>query len=83
MKEGIYTVDSIEKGLVKVLYRPNEAIEELIPVSDFPFEVREGDIVEIKSSNDNMKITYLEKETENIKAYVKSLREKLLNKNRD
>lgn len=83
MREGIYTVESIEKGFVKVLYRPNEAIEEIIPVNDFPFEVREGDIVEIKSSNGNMKITYLEKETENVKAYVKSLREKLLNKSKE
>jgi len=83
MKSGIYTVDAIEKGLVKVLYRTDESIEELISLNEFPFEVKEGDIVEITVLDGGIKASYLKENTEDVKAYVKSLKEKLLNKNKE
>ena len=78
MKPGMYTVESIEEGRVKLLYRKDESIEELLPVSSFDFAVKEGDLVSIQLVDGKPCISYLQKETEDVKAYVKSLRERLL-----
>ena len=80
MKEGTYTVESIENGEVKLLYRQDESIEVLLPLSTFDFAVKEGDLVSIQNRNGEYSISYLEKETKDVKAYVKSLREELLNR---
>ena len=80
MKEGTYTVESIENGEVKLLYRQDESIEVLLPLSTFDFAVKEGDLVAIQNRNGEYSISYLEKETKDVKAYVKSLREELLNR---
>lgn len=80
MKEGTYTVESLENGQVKLLYRQDESIEVLLPLSTFDFAVKEGDLVSIQNRNGEYSISYLEKETKDVKAYVKSLREELLNR---
>jgi len=80
MKEGTYTVESIENGEVKLLYRQDESIEVLLPLPTFDFAVKEGDLVAIQNRNGEYSISYLEKETKDVKAYVKSLREELLNR---
>ena len=80
MKEGTYTVESIENGEVKLLYRQDESIEVLRPLPTFDFAVKEGDLVAIQNRNGEYSISYLEKETKDVKAYVKSLREELLNR---
>ena len=80
MKPGMYTVESIEEGRVKLLYRKDESIEEFLPVSSFDFAVKEGNLVSIQLEDGKQCITYLQKETEDVKAYVKSLRERLLNR---
>ncbi|WP_042347964.1 DUF3006 family protein [Bacillus massiliigorillae] len=80
MKTGAYTVESIENGQVKLLYRKDELIEELLPVASFDFAIKEGDLISIQLKDGKRCITYLQKETEDVKAYVKSLREQLLNR---
>lgn len=80
MKEGTYTVESIENSEVKLLYRQDESIEVLLPLPTFDFAVKEGDLVAIQNRNGEYSISYLEKETKDVKAYVKSLREELLNR---
>ena len=80
MKEGTYTVESIENGEVKLLYRQDESIEVLLPLPTFDFAVKEGNLVSIQNRNGEYSISYLEKETKDVKAYVKSLREELLNR---
>lgn len=82
MKAGTYTVESIEEGKVKLLYRQDESIEALLPASSFDFDVKEGDLISIQLEDGKRRITYLQKETEDVKAYVKSLREQLLNRKR-
>lgn len=80
MKEGTYTVEFIENGLVKMLYRQDESIEVLLPLPTFDFSVKEGDLVSIKMVNGEYSISYLEKETKDVRAYVKALRQELLNR---
>ncbi|MGM9923590.1 MAG: DUF3006 family protein [Bacillus sp. (in: firmicutes)] len=80
MKAGTYTVESIENGSVKVLYRKDESIEEIIPVKAFPYTVKEGDLVSIEAETGELRISYLEKETKDIKAQLKALRDELLNR---
>ena len=80
MKEGTYTIESIENNLVKLLYRQDESNEVLLPLSTFDFSVKEGDLISIEMVEGKMHLTSLEKETADVKAYVKSLREELLNR---
>ncbi len=80
MKEGTYTIESIENNLVKLLYRQDESNEVLLPLSTFDFSVKEGDLISIEMVEGKMHLTFLEKETADVKAYVKSLREELLNR---
>jgi len=80
MKEGTYTVESIEMEEVKLLYRQDESIELLLPLSTFDFSIKEGDLVSIQNKNGQYSISYLEKETKDVRAYVKALREELLNR---
>lgn len=80
MKEGTYTVESIEMEEVKLLYRQDESIELLLPLATFDFSVKEGDLVSIQNKNGQYSISYLEKETKDVRAYVKALRQELLNR---
>lgn len=81
MRTGKYTVDSIEKGIVKLLYRADEAIEELLPVETFSFDVKEGDLVFIKEKNDQLHIKDLQDEKEDILQQIRALTRELLDRN--
>ena len=83
MKNGVYTVESIELGTVKLLYRPDEMIVELIPLEQFPDGIKEGDLIEIQAKAEGLDITYLEEETKAIRERLRALRAELLDRSKD
>ena len=83
MKYGIYTVESIESGTVKLLYRKDEMVMELIPLEQFPPRIKEGDIVDVQKKDNGISIIYLENETNAIRERVRNLRAELLERSKD
>lgn len=83
MESGVYTVESIESATVKLLYRQDEMIVELIPLEQFPDGIKEGDIVEVKDTAEGLSITYLEEETKAIRERVRALRAELLDRSKE
>ena len=81
MRNGKYVVDSIEGSLVKLLYSENEEIEEVISINQFSHKIKQGDIVDIQFTDNQMNSTLLEEETIKRREYAASLMEKLRNKN--
>ncbi|WP_088008904.1 DUF3006 family protein [Indiicoccus explosivorum] len=77
MKDGKYTIDSIEDGIVRLLYREDEYDEEYLNVSEFPIDIEEGLIVEVKTKNDRYIIQPLYQETEQRKKQMRGIMEKL------
>lgn len=82
MKPGIYTVDSIEKGMVKLLFREDESIEEVIPVEQLDTDLQQGDIVKIEIPAGDVKVEVLKEETESIKDQARRIKEELLKRNK-
>ena len=82
MRNGKYVVDSIENSLVKLLYSENEEIEEVISINQFTHEIKQGDVVDIQFTDNQMKSTLLEDETRQRREHAKRLMEKLMNKNK-
>ena len=64
MKDGKYTVDSIGEGIVKMLLKEDESIEEQLPESSFPFAVQEGLILQVASDKGTVTIMPLLEETQ-------------------
>jgi hypothetical protein len=62
MRNGKYVVNSIENSLVKLLYSKNEEMEEVINISQFTHEIKQGDVVDIQFADNQMKSTLLEDE---------------------
>ncbi|OCA85273.1 DUF3006 family protein [Pseudobacillus wudalianchiensis] len=81
MRTGKYTIDSIEKGVAKLLYREDELMEELVPLETFPFDVKEGDILLIEEENGKLKLECLKDEKEDILKQVRALKKELLDRN--
>ncbi|MFX3672850.1 MAG: DUF3006 domain-containing protein [Paenisporosarcina sp.] len=77
-----YSVDRIDDGYVVLLKRPFEVDQLLIPIEEINFEVSEGDIVLVASSEDGNDyiITLLDNETAQARDNVDYLIEKLKNK---
>lgn len=82
MREGKYTVDSIENGLVKLLFSEDETIEEFINRGTFNHPIKQGDIIQINIENGMLISIPLTDETETKRARAISLIEKLMNKDR-
>ena len=84
MKYGQYAVESIEADKVKLLFSEDESIVELLSATDFPFVVKEGDLVSIQLNECETAhvITLLEKETEAMRTKVSDMLEKLKSKNK-
>ncbi|WNS79517.1 DUF3006 family protein [Domibacillus sp. DTU_2020_1001157_1_SI_ALB_TIR_016] len=78
MRNGIYTIDSIEKGQAKLLWREDESIEELIEAEKLGAHVREGDLIKIVSLPEGLQVEVLEGETESIKEKARAMKEQLL-----
>ncbi|OKL37032.1 DUF3006 family protein [Domibacillus mangrovi] len=81
MRNGVYTIDSIEKGQAKLLWREDESVEELMPIEKLGDAAKEGDLVRIESSETDVKIEFLKEETESIKEKIKAIKEQLLKRN--
>ncbi|WP_088005583.1 DUF3006 family protein [Indiicoccus explosivorum] len=77
MKSGKYTVDSIQDGIVKLLYRPDESIEEIIPIEEFPFEVPEGLIIEVRVKDGEAFLEPLYYETMKVEQRMKAKMDEL------
>ncbi|MEM1504794.1 DUF3006 family protein [Domibacillus sp. 8LH] len=78
MRNGIYTIDSIEKGQAKLLWREDESIEELVEAEKLGTHVKEGDLIEIESLPEGLQVELLEEETESIKEKARAIKEQLL-----
>lgn len=82
MRNGKYVVDSIEGSLVKLLYSENEEFEEVISIDLFSHKIKQGDVVDIHFTGNQMNSTLLEDETNKRRDYAESLLEKLKSKNK-
>jgi hypothetical protein len=82
MIEGNYVVESIENGLVKLLFCTDENIEEIISKEKFPYSIKQGDILKMKIVNGKLISMPLESETEKKRKQTQSLMGKLFNKNK-
>lgn len=80
MRNGIYTIDSIEKGQAKLLWREDESVEELVEVEKLGAHVGEGDLIKIESLPEGLQVELLKEETESIKAKARATKEQLLNR---
>ena len=63
MKDGKYKVDSVEQGLVKIILKKNESIEEQLPRSAFPYTPSEGLVLQVTSDKGAVMIMPLFEET--------------------
>ncbi|MGF2617720.1 DUF3006 domain-containing protein [Rossellomorea vietnamensis] len=82
MNSGKYTVDQIENGIALLLWREEEEVRKELPVSMFPFKVKEGDIIKVINSGGELKFTQLKEETEAARKKADDLLNKLINKNK-
>ncbi|OAH53847.1 hypothetical protein AWH48_11280 [Domibacillus aminovorans] len=78
MKPGLYTIDSIEQGLVKLLWRQNESVEEVVPFEELGYPAKEGDLVEVKATGDRLFFEYQKDKTAAIKEQIRKIKEELL-----
>lgn len=83
MRNGIYTIDSIEKGQAKLLWREDETLEEVIDVQELGVNVQEGDIIRIESLSDGLKVELLKEETESVKEKARAIKEQLLKRSEE
>ncbi|KIL46674.1 hypothetical protein KP77_28010 [Jeotgalibacillus alimentarius] len=52
MRKGLYTIDSIENGLVRLLWQEDESVEEYVADSSFSYEISEGLMIDVKEATD-------------------------------
>lgn len=78
MRNGIYTIDSIENGQAKLLWREDESIEELVEAEKLGTHVKEGNLIKIVSLPEGLQVEVLEEETESIKEKARAMKEQLL-----
>lgn len=83
MRNGIYTIDSIEKGQAKLLWREDESIEELVEIEKLGAHVKEGDLIKIESLPEGLQVKLLKEETESIKEKVREIKKQLFNRNEE
>ena len=77
MKDGKYTVDSVGQGIVKMLLKEDESIEEQLPESAFPFAVQEGLILQVTSDKKTVTIMPLLEETEERRNQMQKMMDEL------
>lgn len=77
MREGKYIIDSIENGLVKLLFAENEEIEEVVKKDQFNHAIHQGDVLIIKIKDNQFSSTPLILETEKRRNQAAGLMEKL------
>ncbi|MCM3788199.1 hypothetical protein M3221_07265 [Domibacillus indicus] len=72
MRNGIYMIDSIEKGQANLLWSEDESIKELVEVEKLGANVKKGDLIKIISLPGGLQIDLLEEET------ARAIKEQLL-----
>lgn len=82
MREGKYVVESIENGLVKLLFVEDEEIEEIVGKERFNHPIKQGDVLKIKIVSGKLISISLESETETRRNRAFGLIGKLINKHR-
>ena len=80
MLEGKYTIDSIENGMVKLLFQQDESIEEFLREEEFAHKVYQGLIVQIQHQDETIISRPLFEETIERQEYARNLMEKLKRK---
>ena len=80
MRQGKYIIDSVENGLVKLLYSEDETIEEVVSIDEFNHPIKQGDVINIKIENEKFISKPLESETEQRREKAKQLLERLKKK---
>jgi hypothetical protein len=81
VKLGKYTIDQIENGQALLLWRENEEISYVKPVTVFPFEVNEGDIIKVTKDSSDLEFSLLKEETNEARKKAEDLLKKIINKN--
>jgi hypothetical protein len=82
VKLGKYTVDQIENDKALLLWREDESVSYVKPVTLFPFEVNEGDIINVTKDGNDLKFSLLKEETDKARKKAEELLNKLINKNK-
>jgi hypothetical protein len=82
VKLGKYTIDQIENNQVLLLWREDESVSYVKPVTIFPFEVNEGDIINVTKDGNDLKFSLLKEETDKARKKAEELLNKLINKNK-
>ena len=80
MRDGKYIIDSIENGLVKLLYSEDETIEEMVNINLFNHPLKQGDVINIKIVDENLISEILEDETNLRREKARLMLEKLKKK---
>lgn len=80
MRQGKYIVDSIENGLVKLLFSGDEGIEEVVTLDEFKHPIKQGDVININIENGKLISIPLESETRHRREQAESLLERLKKK---
>jgi hypothetical protein len=80
MRDGKYVIDSIESGLVKLLFSEDETIEEIVNQDQFIHTINQGDVLNIKIENGKLISVALEAETRQRREQAERLLEKLKKK---
>lgn len=81
MNSTKYTLDRIEDGFAVFLKYPDEIEQVILPITAINQSLQAGDRVVIQEINNTYHIDLLKEETEQKKAEVQSLMEKLRRKN--
>jgi hypothetical protein len=82
MKLGKYTIDQIENDQALLLWREDESVSYVKPVTIFPFGVNEGDIINVTKVENDLKFSLLKEETDKARKQAEDLLNKLINKNK-
>ena len=77
MRNGKYIIDSIESGLVKLLFSEDESIEENMNKDQFIHPIKQGDVLTVKIENGKFLSTPLESETKQRREQAEWLLNKL------
>jgi hypothetical protein len=82
VKLGKYTVDQIENDQALLLWREDESVSYVNPVTVFPFEVNEGDIIKVTKDGNDLEFSLLKEETQEARQSAEDLLKKIINKNK-
>ena len=77
-----YTLDRYENDLAVFLLKDDESFEKLVPTSELPETIKEGDIVEMEFADNGsiIMLTILRNDTQKMKSDLEHLINKLKNK---